>query len=429
MRNIPGLLAELKTRHSIFQLTDEPGITSLLAAGPATVYAGFDPTAASLHLGHLLPLLTLRRLQQAGHRPLIVLGGATGLIGDPSGKLTERVMQTVEEVEAYAESLKHQLGRFLDFGTDRTGARILNNREWIGPLDLIGFLRDVGRHFSLGAMLGKESVRTRLGNESTGLSYMEFSYLLLQAYDFDHLCRTEGCRLQIGGSDQWGNITAGIELIRRRQNLEAFGWTTPLVTTASGSKLGKTESGTVWLDPEKTQPYAFYQYLLQIDDADIGRFLRYFSERDLGAIGALEEEQARDPAGRPGQKALARELTVRVHGEAVTERVIRVSETLFGSADLSTLDRESFRLLETVIPGTVVSRDATRWNLEELLVATGLAPSKSRAREEIRAGAVLVNQRRVEGASGPIGRDDFLWDRYLLLRKGRRHYAWVRFGD
>ena len=424
-----GPLADLKARRSIFQLTDETGIASLLSEAPTTVYVGFDPTADSLHLGHLLPLMTMRRLQQAGHRPLIVLGGATGLIGDPSGKLSERVMQTMEAVDSYAESLGRQIGHFLDCGGSPTSARILNNREWIGPLDLIGFLRDVGKHFSVGAMLGKETVRTRLGNENAGLSYTEFSYLLLQAYDFDHLCRTEGCRLQIGGSDQWGNITAGVELIRRRQNREAYGWTTPLVTTAAGSKLGKTETGTIWLDPGKTPPYTFYQYLLQVDDADAGRFLRYFSEYDLGTIAAIEAEQAKDPASRPGQKALARELTTRVHGSVETGRVIRVSETLFGSADLRALDLESFRLLETVIPGAVVSREPPRWALEELLVATGLVSSKSRAREEIRAGAVSVNQKRVEETTRAIGHGDFLWDRYLLLGKGRRHHAWVRLGD
>lgn len=424
-----NLLADLKARQCIFQATDEKGIASLLAAGPASVYVGFDPTADSLHLGHLLPLLTLRRLQRAGHRPLVVLGGATGLIGDPSGKLSERVMQSVENVEAYTQSLHKQLASFLDFSDVRTGGRILNNREWIDPLDLIGFLRDVGKHFSVGAMLGKETVRTRLGNENAGLSYTEFSYLLLQAYDFDHLCRTEGCRLQIGGSDQWGNITAGIELIRRRQNREAYGWTTPLVTTAAGNKLGKTETGTIWLDPGKTSPYAFYQYLLQVDDADAGRFLRYFSECELEAIEAIEREQARDPGSRPGQKALACELTTRVHGKTETGRVIRVSETLFGSADLMALDLESFRLLETVIPGTVVSRETPRWALEDLLIATGLVSSKSRAREEIRAGAVSVNQKKVEGMTRAIGHEDFLWERYVLLGKGRRHHAWVRLGD
>jgi tyrosyl-tRNA synthetase len=424
-----GLLADLQARQCIFQTTDEKGVTALLAAGPATVYAGFDPTADSLHLGHLLPLLTLRRLQQAGHRPLVVLGGATGLVGDPSGKLSERVMQSVETVEAHAEALQKQLVSFLDFSDTRTGGRILNNREWIGSLDLIGFLRDVGKHFPVGAMLNKETVRTRLGKENTGLSYTEFSYLLLQAYDFDHLCQTEGCRLQIGGSDQWGNITAGIELIRRRRNQEAYGWTTPLVTTASGNKLGKTETGTLWLDARKTSPYAFYQYLLQVEDQDAGRFLRYFSERDLEAIEAIEAEQVRDPGKRPGQKALARELTTRIHGTGETERAIRLSETLFGSADVRTLDPESFRQLETAIPGTVLPREIPNHTLEELLVTTGLVTSKSRAREEIRAGAVSVNQKRVEGTTRMIGREDFLWDRYLLLGKGKRHHAWVRLGD
>ena len=420
------ILDELSERGCLFQTTDEAGISDLLSSKRATVYLGIDPTADSLHLGHLLPLLTLRRLQRAGHRPLVVLGGATGLIGDPSGKFSERIMQSPEAVEHAAESIRHQIGRFLDLGDRPEGARILNNRDWIAPLGVIPFLRDVGRHFSMGSMLGKESVRTRLGSEGTGLSYTEFSYHLLQAFDFDHLCRTEGCRLQLGGSDQWGNITAGIELIRRRQGLEAYGLTLPLVTTASGSKLGKTESGTLWLDGRRTAPYAFYQYLLQVEDRDVGRLLRYFSENGCAAIRSIEAEQQKEPEKRLAQKNLARELTVLVHGSSETDRVIRVSETLFEGHSIDDLDRASFELLESVIPGRVVGASSDGWELAELLVASGLVTSKSRARSDIQAGAVSVNQHRMDAVGTRIVKDDFLWGQYLLLRCGRRHYAWVR---
>lgn len=425
MSPIP-VFEELKARSSVFQATDEAGIAALLASGGAPVYLGIDPTAESLHLGHLLPLLTLRRLQRAGNRPLVVLGGATALIGDPSGKSTERVMLPVERVELAAEAIRNQISQFLDFEAGPERARILNNRDWIAPLGVIPFLRDVGQHFSMGGMLGKESVRTRLGGEGTGLSFTEFSYLLLQAYDFDHLCRSEGCRLQIGGSDQWGNITAGIELIRRCQGLEAYGLTLPLVTTASGAKLGKTEAGTVWLDAKRTSPYAFYQYLLQVDDRDVGPLLRYFSERDPSSIRALEEAHARDPGKRAAQKMLAEELTLLVHGSRETGKALRVSETLFDGRAIRDLDAESFGLLETALPGAVVSATDRDWPLVDLLVASGLVPSKSRARTDIQAGAVSVNQLRVEAADQKISRDEFLWGRYLLLRHGRRRYAWIR---
>ncbi|MHB1544545.1 MAG: tyrosine--tRNA ligase [Gammaproteobacteria bacterium] len=420
------IFGELVERGCVFQATDEAGIEALLASGAAPVYVGIDPTAESLHLGHLLPLLTLRRFQRAGHRPIVVLGGATALIGDPSGKFSERVMLAPETVEEATESIRRQIGRFLDLAPDPWGARILNNRDWIHPLGVIPFLRDVGKHFPMGAMLGKESVRTRLGTEGSGLSFTEFSYLLLQAYDYDHLCQSEGCRLQVGGSDQWGNITAGIDLIRRRQGLEAYGLTLPLVTTAAGTKLGKTEAGTVWLDAQRTSPYAFYQYLLQIDDRDVGRLLRYFSERECAAIRALEEAHALEPEKRTAQKALAYELTALVHGSRETDRVMRVSETLFDGRSISDLDSESFRLLESAIPGTVVPATPEGWQLVDLLVATGLVSSKSRARSDIQAGAISVNQLRVDAVGKRLARDEFLWGRYLLLRHGRRHYAWVR---
>lgn len=420
------VLADLVERGCLFQITDEAGIDDLLSAGPAPVYLGIDPTAESLHLGHLLPLLTLRRLQQAGHRPLVVLGGATALIGDPSGKSTERIMLTTETVERATESIRQQLGRFLDFGSGSQAARILNNWDWIAPLGVIPFLRDVGRHFSMGSMLGKESVRTRLDPEGSGLSFTEFSYLLLQAYDFDHLCRQEGCRLQIGGSDQWGNITAGIELIRRSQGHEAYGLTLPLVTTATGTKLGKTEAGTVWLDAGRTSPYAFYQYLLQVDDRDVGRLLRYFSTRTCAEIQSIEEAHLREPEQRTAQKALAEELTVRVHGREETDRVMRVSETLFDGRSIRDLDADGFRLLETVIPGTLVSAAPGGWPLVDLLVASGLVPSKSRARSDIQAGAISLNQVRVDTVAKQVTHEELLWGRYLLLRRGRRHYAWIR---
>src|SRR5438067_1042204 len=328
----PALLDDLRWRGLIAQTAAEERLAEQIAEGGATVYCGFDPTADSLHVGHLVPLLTLARYQRAGVRPLALAGGGTGLIGDPSGRSTERILNDAGTVDEWTQRIRGQLARFLDFDG---GALLLNNLDWLAELSAIELLRDVGKHFPLGWMLGKESVRTRL--EGDGLSFTEFSYMVLQAYDFLHLERTHGCTAQIGGSDQYGNITAGIELIRRVDGVAAAGQTVPLITDASGQKFGKSAGQAIWLDPWRTSPYAFYQYWLNVDDADAGRYLRLFTFLARPEIEQLEAEQAQSPEQRVAQRRLAQEVTVMVHGEDEWRRVVEVSEALFGKGRLSEL--------------------------------------------------------------------------------------------
>jgi tyrosyl-tRNA synthetase len=415
------ILDELDWRGLIAQTTDVDALRKDLAAGPMTLYCGFDPTAESLHAGNLLQLITLRRFQLAGHRPIVLAGGATGLIGDPSGRSSERDFVTREEVEDRLERIKPQLERFVDLAGG--SALLENNIEWTADLSALDFLRDVGKHFSVNVMLGRESVSARL--EGGGISYTEFSYMLLQAYDFLELFRRHGCRLQTGGSDQWGNIVAGLDLIRRVEGGSGHALTTPLVTAASGEKFGKsTGGGRLWLDPELTSPYAFFQYWINVDDRDVGPYLRYFTFLEREEIEALDQETAERPAARTAARKLAEELTTLVHGADETARVITASAALFGQGELRELDAGTLSAALTEAPH--IELEGAPPSVTELLVATGLCQSKSAARRAVdEGGAYLNNVRLTDGEAVPVDAD-LLPGGWLVLRRGKRSLAGVR---
>jgi tyrosyl-tRNA synthetase len=414
------ILDDLRWRGLIAQTTDEAELRRDLAAGPLTLYCGFDPTAESLHAGNLLQLVTLRRFQLAGHRPIALAGGATGLVGDPSGRSSERDFVTGDEVSRRLERIKPQLERFLDFTGD--GARLVNNLEWTAELSALDFLREVGKHFSVNVMLGRESVSARL--ESGGISYTEFSYMLLQALDFLELYRRHGCRMQTGGSDQWGNIVAGLDLIRRVDGGSGHALTTPLVTSAAGEKFGKsTGGGRLWLDPELTSPYAFYQYWINVDDRDAGSYLRFFTFLSREEIESLDRDTAERPQARAAQRTLAQELTTLVHGAEETVRVEAASRALFGGGELGALDATTLAAALAEAPTAVVDGDPPA--VADLLALTGLVASKSAARRTVAEGGAYLNNRRVEDADTVPGAADLLHGRWLVLRRGRRNIAGV----
>jgi len=417
----------LEKRGLVAQVTDRDALRELLDRPPLTFYVGFDPTADSLHLGHLLPLVTMRRLRRAGHRPIAVVGGATGLIGDPSGRSLERALHDPETVRAWSEALRAQIGRLLFVDDAPEAPLLLDNAEWIVPLSAVDFLRDVGKHFSLGSLLAKETIRTRLDNPDGGLSYTEFSYLILQAYDFYHLATRYGCRLQIGGSDQWGNMTAGIDFIRRRGGPSCEALTLPLLVDAAGRKFGKSEGGALWLDPRRTSPYAFHHYLLNVEDADAGRLLRALTFVPEDEIVALVSEAP--PEARCAQERLAAELTAFVHGPAALVQVGRVRAALFGDGEPTALDAADWDLLAGAVPTTVLPRSARVTPLAALLAETGLAPSRARAREAIASGGVRVNGRVVNDVRATAEAVPLWADRYLLLRRGKKTHALVVFDD
>jgi tyrosyl-tRNA synthetase len=414
------LLEDLAWRGLVAQVASEQRLAGLVAAGGATVYAGFDPTADSLHVGHLVPLLTLARYQRAGNRPIALAGGGTGLIGDPSGRSSERVLNDTGTVDAWTDRIRGQLSRFLDFDG---GALLVNNLDWLKDLSAIELLRDVGKHFPMGWMLGKESVRTRI--EGDGLSFTEFSYMVLQAYDFLHLEREYGCRIQIGGSDQYGNITAGIELIRRVDGEQAAGQTVPLITDASGQKFGKTSGRAVWLDPERTSPYAFYQYWLQVDDGDAGRYLRLFTFLERAEIEQIESQHAQSPERRDAQRRLAREMTVMVHGDGEWQRAVEISEALFGKGRLSDLDPARLEVALEAAPTLRLAAGADLPSYALLMVETGLAKSTSEAARLAAGGGVYANDDRVEEVTSVPPEQVFLGGRVLVLRRGRRAHGLV----
>lgn len=421
------LLEELEARGLVADVTHRAQLAEHLASGVRTIYCGFDPTADSLHVGSLLPLLALRRVQLAGHRPIVLIGGGTGLIGDPSGKTGERPLSPADQVAAWAERLKAQVSRFVEFGPGPSGARLLDNYAWLSGLMVIPFLRDIGKEFPVGAMIARESVRARLGRADVGLSYTEFSYQVLQAYDFLTLFREHGCTVQIGGTDQWGNITAGTELIRRLTGGQAYGLTLPLVTKADGTKFGKTESGTVWLDAARTSPYEMYQFWLNTADADVVRYLKYFTFLPLARIAELEAATARAPERREAQRVLAEEVTALVHGKAAMEEARRISEALF-TGDVRALTAEQVAQAVRGIPTTALpAAPATPVSLVEVLVATGLAGSRRAARELIGTGAVHVNGERVKDVEAVVSRETALHGQFLIIRKGRRTYRVVTF--
>jgi tyrosyl-tRNA synthetase len=416
-----SLLDELTWRGLLYQCTD--GLRDALAAGPVSAYCGFDPTAPSLHIGNLLPIMVLVHLQRAGHRPIALVGGGTGLIGDPSGKSSERPLSTPETVDANARAIRGQLERFLDFsGSHAAGIR--NNAEWLLPLSAVDFLREVGKHFTVNYMMAKESVKARL---DAGISYTEFSYMLLQAYDYLELHRREGVTLQVGGSDQWGNITAGVELIRRVTGHEAHALTVPLVTTAAGTKFGKTEAGAVFLDPARTSPYRFYQFWINVDDRDVVRFLRYFTLLSPEEIEALGRETAAHPERRAAQQALAADVTARVHGSEAARTAAEVSALLFGKGDPRALSAAALEALAAEVPFVELPAPADgELDTLELFVAAKLAPSKGAARRLLEQGGLNVNDRRLGTADRTISTSELLPGRHLLLRKGAREYCLVR---
>ncbi len=416
MHSKNSLLEELSWRGMVYQHTD--GLPEALATEHLSAYAGFDPTAPSLHIGSLVPVMGLVHLQRAGHRPIALVGGGTGLIGDPSGKTTERQLVSAEEIEKNSRALEKQLERFLDF-TGPKAARMRDNATWLRPLKAVEFMRDVGKHFTVNYMLAKDSVQSRIEG---GISFTEFSYMLLQAYDFLELNRREGVTLQIGGSDQWGNITAGLELIRRVEGKTAHALTMPLVTTASGSKFGKTEEGAVWLDSTRTSPYKFYQYWINVDDQDAGKYLRLFTLMSLQEIEALEKLITSAPEKREAQQALARDLTARVHGEDAARVAEEVSRVLFGKADPTSLTEPVLRALSEEVP---FAESSDTPGLLDALVTLQLAASKSAARRLVEQGGVYVNGQRAT-AETDLASVKALAGRYHLLRKGARDYGLIR---
>lgn len=424
-----SVLDELAWRGLLQDSTD--GTADHFAEGPRSVYIGFDPTADSLHVGSLLPIMILVHLQRAGHHPIALVGGATGLIGDPSFKNRERPLLTREAMEANAAGIRAQLEHFLDFETTENPARMRNNLDWLGQTNVLDFLRDTGKHFSVNAMLRKESVRRRVESDEQGISFTEFSYQLLQAADFVHLYREDGCTVQMGGSDQWGNITAGIDLVRRSAGGHAFGAVSPLVTTAAGTKFGKTEAGTVWLDAERTSPYRFYQFWVNVPDADVGRFLRYFTLMSREEIEALDAATEAEPHRRAAQKALADEVTARVHGEAGLARAKMATEALFGGS-LDGLDANDIADIFADVPSSTTPRSALAGEgvaLLELLASTGLCSSKGDARRSIEGGGVYLNGERVDDTGARVGADAFVEGRFLVIRKGKRRYHLVEVAE
>lgn len=419
MAAMSTLYHELQDRDFVHDST--PGLPERLAKGPICGYVGFDPTADSLHVGNLVPIMGLAWLQRMGGVPIVLVGGGTGLVGDPSGKREERPVLPEKQVRRNAEAIRSQLERFLDFEGDRA-ARMTNNADWLREISLLDFLRDTGKHFTLNYMLQKESVRSRM---DSGISFTEFSYMLVQAYDFLHLFRTESCELQMGGSDQWGNITAGLELISREARGTAHGLVFPLLTTASGTKFGKSEQGNIWLDPERTSPYQFYQFWLNTDDRDVARFLKYFTFRSLEEIDNLVEEHAADPGKRTAQRELAREVTARVHGENITTGVIEASRILFGGGDVTTAGDDVFRALAgevAVAPATRAECDSG-FPLVDALTRTGLASSKADARRGLAGNGFAVNGEKTNLVDRTLTPADLLAGKWILLRKGKKNYA------
>jgi len=413
---------ELAWRGLIADSTKLSDLSAHLSSGLRTAYIGFDPTADSLHVGSLLPLLVLRRVQLAGHRPIVLIGGGTGLIGDPSGKSGERQLNPTEQVSAWAERLKRQVARFLEFGPGPSDAVLADNYEWLSALQVISFLRDIGKHFPLGAMVAKESVRSRMGRSDEGISYTEFSYQVLQAYDFMALFDRLGCTLQLGGSDQWGNITAGIELIRRVRGAAAYGVTMPLVTKADGTKFGKTESGTIWLDPDRTSPYEMYQFWLNTADDEVIGYLKYFTFLDREAIAALEAATSSAPDRREAQRALAREVTELVHGAEATAEAESISRALF-SGDIEALSEAALAQACRAMPSTAISREELgRLSIVDVLTRVGLATSRREGRELATSGAITVNGQRVKSSDAPVSVEGARFGRFILIRKGKKSY-------
>lgn len=416
-----ALLEDLKYRGIIYQMTDEEKITELLDRGQLSLYCGADPTADSLHIGHLVPFLTLRRFQDHGHRPIVLIGGGTGMIGDPSFKSEERKLQTEDQIDDNVRGIKKQMERIFDF-SDENSALLVNNKDWLQEISLISFLRDYGKHVSLNYMLAKDAIQSRL---ETGISYTEFTYTILQAIDFGHLNRQYDCRMQIGGSDQWGNITSGLDLMRRVYGeTEAEGMTIPLVTKADGKKFGKTESGNIWLDPNRTSPYEFYQFWINQSDADVIRFIKLFTFLEREEIEALEESVMTEPHLRKAQKRLAEDITAFIHGEDALAEAQRITEALF-SGDIKSLSVDQIRDVFKDVPSASYPDDDM--NLVKVLVETGISPSRRQAREDIKNGAIYINGERQQDIDYEIHEDDKLDGAFTVVRRGKKKYHMVKY--
>ncbi|MFP5114549.1 tyrosine--tRNA ligase [Bacillaceae bacterium C204] len=415
------LLQDLAWRGIIYQQTDEEGLKDTLSKEPISLYCGVDPTADSMHIGHLLPFLTLRRFQQHGHRPIVLVGGATGLIGDPSGKSEERKLLTLETVQDNVAGIKKQLESIFEFEGEN-GAIMVNNYDWAGSMDVVTFLRDIGKHIGVNYMLAKDTIASRL---ETGISFTEFTYTILQAMDFLHLYEHHNCKLQIGGSDQWGNITSGLELIRKVQpeGSKAYGLTIPLVTKADGTKFGKTESGAVWLDPEKTTPYEFYQFWINTADADVVKYLKIFTFLSHEEIEQLEKAVQEEPHLRKAQKVLAEELTRLIHGENSLQQAIKISQALF-SGDVRSLSAAEIEQGFKDVPAYASQNEE---NLVDLLVAAKISPSKRQAREDIANGAVTVNGEKITDTSYVLTESDRIEGQFTIIRRGKKKYTLIQY--
>ncbi|MFM9015063.1 MAG: tyrosine--tRNA ligase [Candidatus Nanopelagicus sp.] len=416
------LLEDLEWRGLIAQSTDRKELEQALAK-PISLYLGFDPTAPSLHVGNLVVLLVLRRFQLAGHRPIPLVGGATGLVGDPSGRSEERSLNDEQVVAEWVSKIKKQLEKIIDFSAKKTGAVMANNLDWTKPVSALEFLRDIGKHFSVNQMLTKDSVANRLA--SAGISYTEFSYQVLQAFDFLELYRRYECKLQIGGSDQWGNIVAGLDLIRKVEGGTAYALTVPLLAKSDGSKFGKTASGAIWLDPQMTSAYEFFQYWLNSDDADMPKLLKVFSMRSKGEIERLIQTVETNPGAREAHRELARELTTLIHGEQMAQKVELAAKALFGQSDIAQLDRETLDSALAQLPKTQIAKGQSLPTWVDLIAATGVVDSKSAARRIIKEGGAYLNNQKVESEDFAPSGADLLHGKYLLLRKGKRDLAAV----
>ena len=421
-----SIIDELKWRGLVADCTDVEALGKRVEQ-PITLYCGFDPTADSLHVGSLVPLLALRRFQLLGHHPIGVAGGATGMIGDPSGKSQERVLLTKEVLEHNISALKGQLAMLLDFETPVNPARVVDNASWTEGLSFLEFLRDIGKHFSVNQMVAKESVRARMEDRETGISYTEFSYMLLQAFDFMVLCRDVNCELQIGGSDQWGNITAGIELTRKKSSRQVFGLTLPLIMNTDGTKFGKTAAGAVWLDRKRTSVYRFYQFWINTDDRDVIRYLKYFTFLTQPEVEALEKQHAENPGARAAHKVLAKSVTDLLHGPAATAEALRASDILFGG-NLDGIAESTFNEIVGEVPTKEIERarlEGAGISLVDLLVHAGLTPSKGQARKDIEGGGANLNNVREANAARQVTVADLLFGKHVLLRKGKKNYTVV----
>ncbi len=422
-----SILDELEWRGLINDCTDTEALTERIGAGSVVLYCGFDPTSDSLHVGNLVPLIALRRFQDSGHVPIALAGGATGAVGDPSGKSAERNLLTPETLAANIASVKEQLRRLLDFDTAQNPARLLDNADWTRDVTLLDFLRDIGKHFTVNAMIAKESVRARMEDRDAGISFTEFSYMLLQAFDFYHLKQAHDCDLQIGGSDQWGNITAGIELTCRKLGETVYGLTLPLITNADGSKFGKTEAGAVWLDPARTSVYKFYQFWIRTDDRDAIRYLKYFTFHSREEIEALEKQHEENPSARAAHTALAVAMTNLIHGEAATTEAQQASQILFGGG-LEGITEDTFNEIVGEVPTVEIEESKLEGEglpILELFVTSGLCPSNGQARKDLQGGGLNLNNERQSDSQRRVTTGALLFGKHLLLRKGKRNYTVV----